>query len=208
MLQAAPWEVEVVEAVVGRDALSQLGAGAMFDAVVVDMHMPDIDGVELARRIRGIAPALPLVLSTSFGNRELAADDADLFAAHLAKPVRSSQLFDTLIGVLAGSARIAMATHVDQQLVARSGNVEPVPAADPARRGQRGEPEARHASARANGISHRCRVERARGGRVGGSSAVRRGVDGRPDARARRSRSHSARSSGPTRRATGRPSSP
>ncbi len=120
VLQAAPWDVEVVEAVSAADALSQLGAGAVFDAVVVDMHMPDLDGVELARRIRGIAPELPLVLSTSIGNRDLAADDADLFAAHLAKPVRSSQLFDALVGVFAGSSRIETATRVDQQLVARS----------------------------------------------------------------------------------------
>ena len=49
VLQAAPWEVEVVEAVSAADALSQLGAGAVFDAVVVDMHMPDLDGVELAQ---------------------------------------------------------------------------------------------------------------------------------------------------------------
>ena len=117
VLQAATWEVEVVEASSAREALSELGARAMFDAVVVDMHMPDIDGVELARRIRGIAPELPLVLFTSLGNRELAADDADLFAAHLAKPVRSSQLFDALVGAFAGSGRIEMATHVDQQLV-------------------------------------------------------------------------------------------
>ncbi len=105
VLQAAPWEVEVIEAVSAADALEQLGAGAVFDAVVVDMHMPDLDGVELARRIRGIAPVLPLVLSSSIGNRDLAADDAELFAAHLAKPVRSSQLFDALIEVLSGSSR-------------------------------------------------------------------------------------------------------
>ncbi len=57
------------------------------------------------------------MLSTSIGNRDLAADDADLFVAHLAKPVRSSQLFDALVGVVAGSSRIETATHVDQQLV-------------------------------------------------------------------------------------------
>jgi signal transduction histidine kinase/CheY-like chemotaxis protein/HPt (histidine-containing phosphotransfer) domain-containing protein len=115
MLQTAPWEVEVTEAGSAADALRQLGAGAVFDAVVVDMHMPDLDGVELARRIREIAPALPLVLSTSLGHRELAAEDGGLFAAHLAKPVRSSQLFDALIEVLAGSNQIATAARVDQK---------------------------------------------------------------------------------------------
>jgi CheY-like chemotaxis protein len=79
------------------------------------MHMPDLDGVALARRIRAIAPTLPLVLSTSIGTRDLAKEDGELFAAHLAKPVRSSQLFDALIGVLAGSDRIAATARVDQQ---------------------------------------------------------------------------------------------
>ena len=115
MLQTAPWEVEVTEAVSAADALRQLGAGAVFDAVVVDMHMPDLDGVELARRIRDIAPALPLVLSTSIGIAISRPTTATLFAAHLAKPVRSSQLFDALIGVLAGSNPIATAARVDQQ---------------------------------------------------------------------------------------------
>jgi CheY-like chemotaxis protein/HPt (histidine-containing phosphotransfer) domain-containing protein len=114
-LQTAPWEVEVTEAGSAAAALRELGAGAAFDAVVVDMHMPDLDGVELARRIRGIAPALPLMLSTSLGHRDLAAEDGELFAAHLAKPVRSSQLFDALIGVLAGSNEVATSARVDQQ---------------------------------------------------------------------------------------------
>jgi CheY-like chemotaxis protein/HPt (histidine-containing phosphotransfer) domain-containing protein len=57
------------------------------------------------------------MLSTSLGNRELAAEDRDMFAAHLAKPVRSSQLFDTLIEVLAGSTRVAVAPAANQQPV-------------------------------------------------------------------------------------------
>jgi len=54
----------------------------------------------LATRIREIPAALPLVLFTSLGRRE--AGDADgLFAATLAKPLRQSQLFDTLMTLLA-----------------------------------------------------------------------------------------------------------
>jgi CheY-like chemotaxis protein/HPt (histidine-containing phosphotransfer) domain-containing protein len=109
-LQTAPWGVEVTEAHSAADALRQLGEGGTFDAVVVDMHMPDLDGLELARHIRDAKPALPLVLSTSLGHRDLAAEDAELFAAHLAKPVRSSQLFDVLVGLLARSEQIASAS--------------------------------------------------------------------------------------------------
>jgi CheY-like chemotaxis protein len=61
------------------------------------MHMPGMDGAELARRIRAAGHRLPLVLFSSLGRRE-AGDD--LFAAALAKPLHQSQLFDTLVTLL------------------------------------------------------------------------------------------------------------
>jgi len=62
------------------------------------MHMPGMDGVTLARRVRALRPALPLVLFTSLGRRE--AGDG-VFAATLGKPIHQSQLFDTLATLLA-----------------------------------------------------------------------------------------------------------
>jgi CheY-like chemotaxis protein len=56
-----------------------------------------MDGSMLATRIRAAGLTLPLVLFTSLGRRE-AADG--LFAATLAKPLRQSQLFDTLASLL------------------------------------------------------------------------------------------------------------
>ena len=61
-------------------------------------------------------------------------------------------------------------------------------AAHPAGRGQRGEPEARAAAAAADGLSCRPRVQRHRGGRIGRAAGVRRGADGRADARDGRTR--------------------
>jgi CheY-like chemotaxis protein len=61
------------------------------------MHMPGMDGAELAARIREAGHRLPLVLFSSLGRRE-ASDD--LFAAALAKPLHQSQLFDTLVTLL------------------------------------------------------------------------------------------------------------
>jgi CheY-like chemotaxis protein len=56
--------------------------------------------VELARQMRRRRPDMPLVLASSLGRRE-AGDTEGLFTAHLSKPVRQSQLYDTLVGVLA-----------------------------------------------------------------------------------------------------------
>jgi CheY-like chemotaxis protein len=69
---------------------------------IVDMHMPEMDGVRLARALRERrGPSLPLVLFSSLGRREAEAP-ADLFNAFLAKPLRQSQLFDTLMSLLGG----------------------------------------------------------------------------------------------------------
>ncbi len=46
---------------------------------------------------------LPLVLFSSLGRRE-AGDTEGLFGAYLAKPLHQSQLFDTLVGLLAHDA--------------------------------------------------------------------------------------------------------
>ncbi len=81
------------------EALRWIDAGEAFDLAVLDMHMPELDGVELARRVKAIAPALPLVLFSSLGRRE-AGVDAGLFAAYLNKPLHQSQLFDTLATLL------------------------------------------------------------------------------------------------------------
>jgi CheY-like chemotaxis protein len=85
------------------EALRWLDAGEAFDLAIVDMHMPEMDGVALARQIRERRAMLPLVLFSSLGRREAGADET-LFAAYLAKPVRQSQLFDTLVSILARDA--------------------------------------------------------------------------------------------------------
>jgi len=55
--------------------------------------------IELARKIREHGAKLPLVLFSSLGRRETG-DIDKLFDAYLAKPIRQSQLFDTLVGLL------------------------------------------------------------------------------------------------------------
>ena len=86
-----------------REAVGWVEAGEPFDVAILDMHMPEMDGVMLARRIREhrTATALPLLLFTSLGRREIGAETVG-FSAHLTKPIKPSQLFDALVGALAG----------------------------------------------------------------------------------------------------------
>ena len=89
------------------EALEWIRRGEAFDLGILDMHMPEMDGVTLARAIREQgAGTVPLVLFTSLGRREARAESQG-FAAYLHKPIKPSQLFDTLIAILAERARVA-----------------------------------------------------------------------------------------------------
>lgn len=82
-----------------EEALPLLQTDAAFDIAILDMHMPQMDGVDLARAIRKLPSDLPLVLFSSVGLRELETRE-NLFAAYLTKPLRQSQLFDTLMTLI------------------------------------------------------------------------------------------------------------
>ena len=69
------------------------------------MHMPEMDGMALARALREVDAAMPMVLFTSLGRREAAAEGDALLKTVLGKPLRQSQLFDTLMTLLAGHAQ-------------------------------------------------------------------------------------------------------
>ena len=82
------------------EALGWLRAGETFDVAVLDMQMPEMDGVMLAREIRALpgGEKLPLILLSSLGQREVTSEKK-LFNAALTKPVKPSQLFDLLAGI-------------------------------------------------------------------------------------------------------------
>ncbi|MBO9651106.1 MAG: response regulator, partial [Variovorax sp.] len=98
-LQTAKWGMNSRMTASPLESLQWLDAGERFDVAIVDMHMPEMDGLELAQRIRAKHAALPLVLFSSVGRRETG-DGESVFSAHLSKPIHQSQLFDTLAGLL------------------------------------------------------------------------------------------------------------
>lgn len=96
---------QVAEAGNGPEALAMM-AGANFDVVLTDLGLPGMDGVELARRARGLKPDVGIVFAT--GNDRLP-DGADIHGAMLlTKPFSGEQLAKALQVVFAmrdGDAR-------------------------------------------------------------------------------------------------------
>jgi CheY-like chemotaxis protein/HPt (histidine-containing phosphotransfer) domain-containing protein len=79
------------------------GAGRPFQVVILDMMMPDMDGLELARRIKAetTLAAARLILLTSIGLRgDAALARRAQIDAYLSKPVRQSELYNCLATVL------------------------------------------------------------------------------------------------------------
>jgi CheY-like chemotaxis protein len=96
--QTGKWGMASRDTESPQEALRWLDAGERFDLAILDMHMPEMSGIELARRIRPRHPSLPLVLFSSLGRREVEGAEA-LFGAYLSKPLHPSQLFDTMVGL-------------------------------------------------------------------------------------------------------------
>ena len=102
--QAESWKMEPRTVSRGREALALLEKGERFDIAVLDMMMPEMDGLMLAEAIRKRAASekLPLLLLTSVGSREIAArfDESDIkesdFVAVFSKPIRPSQIYEAL----------------------------------------------------------------------------------------------------------------
>ncbi|MBL1201402.1 MAG: PAS domain S-box protein [Nostoc sp. GBBB01] len=102
-LQAESWQMQTYAAKSGKEALAQLAWGAQFDIAILDMQMPEMDGLTLARQIRKQSGCenLPLVMLNPLGKVGTSLDFGDVqFAASLSKPIKQSQLYDIFTRVL------------------------------------------------------------------------------------------------------------
>ena len=124
--QLASWGVVHAEADSGARALELLraaaGRGEPYDLAVLDLMMPGMDGLELARAIKA-DPTIAgtcLVMLTSFGQRGQSetARDAGIEAC-LTKPVRQSQLFDCLATVMSRTPPAPKPSHTHARPVTK-----------------------------------------------------------------------------------------
>lgn len=81
----------VVEASTGEDALAMLDS-AKPDFVVLDVNMPGMGGMETARRMRAVAPALPITLLTANIQDPVRHHAEELNVGFLTKPLHDDEL--------------------------------------------------------------------------------------------------------------------
>lgn len=99
-----PQEVQLIHAPGGQAGLAQLAAGG-FDAVLLDVMMPGMDGLTVLRHLRDAGHRLPVLMLTARGDEadrvvglELGADD------YIGKPFSSRELLARLRAVLRRTA--------------------------------------------------------------------------------------------------------
>jgi two-component system cell cycle sensor histidine kinase/response regulator CckA len=61
--------VTLVEASGGTEALEQVAKGAAFDLLIADLRMPEMEGDEMARRVRLADPDVKVLYLTSHADR-------------------------------------------------------------------------------------------------------------------------------------------
>jgi PAS domain S-box-containing protein len=101
-LQSERWGMKPVAVASAKEALALMNKGEHFDVGLLDMNMPQMDGLTLATEIRKLKTKteLPLLLLSSAMRTEdknIPSRDR-LFSAVMQKPVRQSQLYG-LLGV-------------------------------------------------------------------------------------------------------------
>ncbi len=106
--QFTRWQLRANEAAGGREALDLLrmeaAIGDPFSLVVLDLHMPEMDGLTLARAIKSDSRLVRsrLIMLTPLGHRLDAAEmQAAGISACLVKPVKEARLLDALVTVAA-----------------------------------------------------------------------------------------------------------
>jgi signal transduction histidine kinase/CheY-like chemotaxis protein len=100
--QMKNWGMTPVAATTGAEALQEIDR-THFDVVLLDLLLPDMDGVETARHIR-LKSEVPIILLSSNGRIETG-ENGSLFRFQIPKPIKQSALFEALQQVTGDGTR-------------------------------------------------------------------------------------------------------
>jgi excisionase family DNA binding protein len=80
----------------GRDGLNRLLANR-YELVIVDLRMPELDGLSMIRQVRGRASDVPIIVVTGYSTEASAVEALNLgVSGYLTKPFRLPQLMSAV----------------------------------------------------------------------------------------------------------------
>ena len=125
------WNVQVIEAEHGMGVLEILRLGTAVDAILMDMQMPGMDGLQTTRAIRqdNVSSRIPIIAITanfSVQHRKMASEAG--MNDFISKPVEAEELKDKLLEVLMPPVELAVKEPTTQERL----SVQPFSASSPA----------------------------------------------------------------------------
>ncbi len=102
---------EIAEAANGLEALAKL-EDFWADVVLSDIHMPEMDGVELLKKIKSnpMTEALPVIMITTESRDEVISEALGIGAAgYIKKPFRPEDIKALLVNILGENANVGEA---------------------------------------------------------------------------------------------------
>jgi PAS domain S-box-containing protein len=120
--QTKRWEMVPMAAADGAEALAIVAAEEPIDVALLDLNMPELDGLALAERLRLARPTppIPVIILSSIGSHDLR--DAPVVGT-LTKPVKPSALHDALADALGAGVSDAKPARA---AAARPGDAQPL----------------------------------------------------------------------------------
>jgi CheY-like chemotaxis protein len=114
--QLAIWGLSSYAAESPEECLTWIRRGDPFDLVILDLHMPEMDGITLAKEIHQLIddPALPMILFSSLVTRESDLPTG-LFAAALTKPQKPADLLSALQRAFGSQENIVMVSTAEKE---------------------------------------------------------------------------------------------
>lgn len=91
-------EFDILNATSGTEALELINSHSEINAVVSDVRMPEMDGIELITKIKGVRSEIPCFLLTGYGGAQEVIDaiDQKLIVGYFSKPFDKDNIITTL----------------------------------------------------------------------------------------------------------------
>ena len=100
----------------GREAL-QMAEGTTFDIALLDLRLPDMDGIELLRPLKALHPQMDLIIGTGYGSMHSAVRALnDGASAYITKPVDMDQVLSQVQSLLERQELVATNLRVEKAL--------------------------------------------------------------------------------------------